>query len=145
MKFAIAALLGLAEASKIKLHKRELTLDMFYGQLDSIEQKFLYGDVDGGEKIKVTDFMNAQYFINVDIGTPPQTFTMVPDTGSSNLWVYSHSCYALPCWTHPTYNQHKSSTYVANGEAFKIQYGSGGIEGTVSEDTVKIADDITVK
>jgi hypothetical protein len=74
--------------------------------------------------------MNAQYFIEVAIGTPPQKFKMVPDTGSSNLWVYSHSCWAIPCWTHSTFNNSKSSTYKKDGEAFDITYGSGSIKGT---------------
>jgi saccharopepsin len=69
---------------------------------------------------------------------------MVPDTGSSNLWAYSHKCVAIPCWTHPTYDSSKSSTYVADGRAFDITYGSGGIKGTCSKDTAKITDDIMV-
>jgi len=68
---------------------------------------------------------------------------MVPDTGSSNLWVYSHSCWAIPCWTHPTFNSKKSSTYKADTKAFDIQYGSGGIKGTLAHDVAKIGDDVT--
>jgi cathepsin D len=63
---------------------------------------------------------------------------MVPDTGSSNLWVYSHSCWAIPCWTHPTFNGAKSSTYKKDGQAFDITYGSGGIKGTLSMDSASI-------
>lgn len=112
-------------------------MDKFHGQINNIKSKYL-----GGEKIDVTDFMNAQYFIQASIGTPPQSFTVVPDTGSSNLWVYSHDCWALPCWTHPTFNNKKSSTYKANGKDFKITYGSGSIEGSVGEDVASISDDI---
>ena len=63
---------------------------------------------------------------------------MVPDTGSSNLWAYAHNCYAIPCWTHPTYDHSKSSTYVEDGRAFDITYGSGGIKGTCSKDKATI-------
>lgn len=84
--------------------------------------------------VTVKDFENAQYFIQACVGTPCQEFTVVPDTGSSNLWLYSSSCGAIPCLTHPTYDNSASSTYVANGEAFNITYGSGSIKGTVSQD-----------
>jgi hypothetical protein len=87
--------------------------------------------------------MNAQYFIDVEIGTPAQKFTMVPDTGSSNLWVYSKSCWAIPCWTHPLYDSKKSSTYEKDGQAFEITYGSGSIKGTVSKDIATVGDGIT--
>jgi len=65
---------------------------------------------------------------------------MVPDTGSSNLWVYSHSCWAIPCWTHATFNNSKSSTYKKDGQAFNIQYGSGGIKGTAGQDVAMVGD-----
>ena len=142
---AVALLVGATSAGRIPLHKRELTMDMFRGQKDSISTKFLQDDVSTGTKVKVTDFMDAQYFIDVSIGTPPQTFTMVPDTGSSNLWVYSKHCSALPCWIHKLYDNSKSSTYVADGTAFDITYGSGGIKGTESKDTASIGDAVMTK
>ena len=86
------------------------------------------------------DYMNTQYFADITIGTPAQTFTVVPDTGSSNLWVYSKKCYAVPCWYHTTYDNSASSTYVKDGQKFAITYGSGSIGGTVSKDNVNFGD-----
>merc|ERR1719460_387730 len=103
--------------------KKELTLEKIYGQMDTLQHKFL----GAGQHVKVTDFMNAQYFIEVSVGTPAQNFTVVPDTGSSNLWLYSKSCWSVPCWTHALYDNTKSTTYKKNGEAFDITYGSGAV------------------
>merc|ERR1712060_31233 len=84
--------------------------------------------------------MNTQYFVEISVGTPAQTFTVVPDTGSSNLWMYSSSCHSLACLRHKTYKSKKSSTYVADGSDFKIEYGSGGVTGFTSKDTVTMGD-----
>ena len=65
------------------------------------------------------------------IGTPPQTFTVVPDTGSANLWVYSSGCQSPACSTHQTYNASKSSTYFADGRAFNTDDGSGIVDEDV--------------
>lgn len=129
-----AAILGATQALKIPIIKKELTIDQYKRQLMGIEEKFLGDRV--GTEVPITDHSNAQYFVTTEIGTPGQPFTMVPDTGSSNVWVYAHNCWSVVCWTHKTFNNSDSSTYTKDGKAFKIQYGSGGISGTQANDVV---------
>jgi len=49
------------------------------------------------------------------------------------------SFFDFSCWFHNKYYSSKSSTYVANGEKFAIQYGTGSLTGFLSQDTLTIA------
>jgi hypothetical protein len=94
----------------------------------------------------VKDYSNAQYYAEVKIGTPPQTFQVIYDTGSSNLWVPEKGCVHCGFFFKKKnkYDKDVSTTYIEDGSEFKIQYGSGAVSGIYVQDSVTLAEDITV-
>ena len=101
----------------------------------------------GPESEIIKDYGNAQYFGTVSIGSPPQSFQVIFDTGSSNLWVPKVGCThcGLPFIAKKhKYNHQGSSTYQEDGKDFEIMYGSGSVSGFFSADDVILADDLVI-
>lgn len=90
--------------------------------------------------IRLHDYSNAQYFGEVYLGSPPQRFEVIFDTGSADLWVASSKCASRICVLKNKYDSSASSTYVANGSTFNITYVSGPVSGVFSTDTLKLGE-----
>uniref|UniRef100_A0A0A9Z769 Pepsin A n=2 Tax=Lygus hesperus TaxID=30085 RepID=A0A0A9Z769_LYGHE len=81
---------------------------------------------------------NSEFFGIVSIGTPPQNFKVLFDTGSSDLWVPSSGNKNNLCSFHNCYDHERSYTYNNINKDVSIQYGTGKMCGVVSEDSLRI-------
>jgi len=85
------------------------------------------------------------YWGNIKLGTPPQDFKVIFDTGSGNLILPANSCNMAGCNPHHKYSPQQSSTGapVVNekGESStEISFGTGDISGDYYKDQFCIAD-----
>ncbi|NWS61786.1 PEPC protein, partial [Chunga burmeisteri] len=78
------------------------------------------------------------YFGEISIGTPPQNFLVVFDTGSSNLWVPSTYCQSPACVNHERFNSSLSSTFSYIGVTYTLRYGLGDLSVVLGYDTVTV-------
>jgi len=147
---AAALATELQELVRIPMYKRQRTIADAPNQFwkEQLEVKYGWREAptkvmstpSGPINVPVSNMANAQYYGPLSIGTPPQLFGMIYDTGSSNLWVTSSQCswFDIACYFHSRYDHSKSKTYVANGTSFAIQYGTGELAGYLSTDTVNL-------
>ncbi|OQD73833.1 hypothetical protein PENDEC_c013G02454 [Penicillium decumbens] len=85
------------------------------------------------------DGMDFSYFAVVEVGSQKEEMWLVLDTGSPSSWVFSSSCTDSVCTSHHTWDKTQSSTYISNGSAYSVGYGSGTVHGDLGQDTMSIA------
>uniref|UniRef100_A0A8C6YWE4 Gastricsin-like n=1 Tax=Nothoprocta perdicaria TaxID=30464 RepID=A0A8C6YWE4_NOTPE len=86
----------------------------------------------------MTNHLDSSYFGEISMGTPPQSFLVLFDTGSSNLWVPSIYCQTAACTNHARFNPSQSSTFTNNGQSYTLSYGSGALTVLLGYDTLTI-------
>ncbi|XP_069059183.1 pepsin A-like [Pleurodeles waltl] len=86
----------------------------------------------------MTNYMDVSYYGTISIGTPPQEFNVIFDSGSSNLWVPSVYCSSSACSNHNKFNPSSSSTFQSTSTSLSIGYGTGSMTGVLGYDTVQV-------
>lgn len=138
---AILSLALLAEATVVIHLEKTQEIKSKSNELFKLRNKYGFDSVEsGGVEESLMNFADDSYYGKITIGTPPQEFMVLFDTGSSNLWVPVAPChkYNAACKVHNTYKPGASSTYVENGKPFSIQYGTGSLSGYLVQDTVAV-------
>ncbi|KAF0041214.1 hypothetical protein F2P81_007112 [Scophthalmus maximus] len=100
--------------------------------------KYQPNEFAGSANMYINNYADTTYYGAISIGTPPQSFQVLFDTGSANLWVDSVYCNTQACNAHTKFNPRQSSTYSANGQSFYLPYGAGSLYGIFGYDTVNV-------
>ncbi|KAG6623435.1 pepsin-like aspartic protease A1 [Phytophthora cinnamomi] len=86
--------------------------------------------------VQLRDFYSDQYFGIVSVGTPPQSFRVLFDTGSSDAWLPDQTC--STCGRHARFERQLSSSFRSSTDKFQGIYGSGDSYGLVGTDIFTI-------
>uniref|UniRef100_G3S939 Peptidase A1 domain-containing protein n=1 Tax=Gorilla gorilla gorilla TaxID=9595 RepID=G3S939_GORGO len=134
---AVFALSEVNAITRVPLHKgkslrralkeRRLLEDFLRNHHYAVSRKHSSSGVVASESL--TNYLDCQYFGKIYIGSPPQKFTLVFDTGSLDLWVPSVYCNSDACLLHPQ----------NMGKSLSIQYGTGSMRGLLGYDTVTVS------
>lgn len=83
-----------------------------------------------------TDF---SYFIEASLGSSNKPLYMLCDTGAGTTWVMGSNCNSKACKMHTTWGPSESTTSKVVGDEFSLNYGTGAVNGTLTEDSMSIA------
>jgi len=88
------------------------------------------------------------YYSTIQIGTPPRNFSVIMDSGSSDLWVGGEGCHTEVNGTatgkncgdkHVLEGPTSSSSFVDTNKPFNVTYGTGFVSGNIVTDNVVVA------
>ncbi|KAG0242967.1 hypothetical protein BGW41_003132 [Actinomortierella wolfii] len=86
------------------------------------------------------DHLDRQWVAAMSVGTPSQLFSVVFDTGSSDVWVASTACATQPCSMLRRFNPMNSRTFESLDHPWSINYADNTwIRGNLGRDDVSVA------
>ncbi|KAJ0404231.1 hypothetical protein ATCC90586_008004 [Pythium insidiosum] len=91
-------------------------------------------------RIPLTNVDQMQFHGEISVGSPPQCFSVIFDTGSSDVWLPDASCAAC---AGRRFDPSRSRTFALPAgagadEPFELEYGSGNATGLVMRETLRL-------
>jgi cathepsin E len=88
-------------------------------------------------RIELENFDQMQFYGRVSVGSPPQEFRVIFDTGSSDVWLADTHCDSCSAEAR-RYKASQSSTHAPTTDAFQLEYGSGTASGVLMRETLRL-------
>lgn len=137
--------------SNDKLLHLEFEAKRSFGQLSKRSQDYLGKRSSDSLEVPLSNMLTL-YSVELELGTPAQTFHVQIDTGSSDLWVYgADNTYCTDnatliakqlganCSASGVFNSSDSSTFHQNSSKYLISYGDSSIsKGHYATDTLNL-------
>lgn len=100
--------------------------------------------------VRMENYMNTQYIGSISVGSPPEHYDVVFDTGSANVWLYGRSPSGVYAQIHGYDPRASATSFVpqrcmkspARADTFckwTVLYGGGGIKASVVGDKMFVA------
>lgn len=88
--------------------------------------------------VAADNYLNAQYTVKVNVGTPPQELHVVPDTGSFEVVLSSKEC--TGCGAHRRFDRQASKTFSSKTpkETVTTSYGQGNVKSEAVYDAITV-------
>lgn len=119
---------------RIELEKNNSTLEDLDDDIDYKLKSLKLSESGDKEKVYVplSSPSRMGYHGTIKLGTPPQSFKILFDTGSAEFWVPSKTCHVSQCTDRKRFSSEDSDTFLYVGfERFQIKYVKGSLSGDV--------------
>lgn len=131
------------KAHTVKLHRRQ---PLSFAQRATLHRSRRKRTRGSGDAVHA-----SEYYGKIELGTPPQEFMVVFDTGSGNLLIPSKQCADEACTSHKRFDAFKSTTAVdiafadepdkavdkgGDRDVVTITFGTGEISGVFIKDNI---------
>ncbi|EIW67983.1 hypothetical protein M231_05556 [Tremella mesenterica] len=91
------------------------------------------------EAVAKGDAGDTEWYTYISIGTPPQSLPVLPDTGSSDLFLFGPTCYTCSPQNHTIFDPSQSSTFINDSYTWDFGYADGsGVFGYTAFDQLSL-------
>lgn len=151
--FAVAALDNMdavqSRTHTVKLHRRALSLTQRRARIQ--QHRSMLPLHSSSQRSRMNGGHASDYFGTISIGSPPQDFVVLFDTGSGNLLVPSTLCDDKACLKHKRFNSSVSSSVKdiafsnnpdtpvgddGDRDVVNLAFGTGKVDGVIMKDKV---------
>jgi saccharopepsin len=122
---------------KNSTHIKKFKSEFYFLTQNEIKNFLDFNFLSYGTELPLINSVNDEMIVNLCLGTPPQCFNVLVDSGSFVLWVTNIYSPQTPD-ANNKFDFKRSSTFSNTNKPYNIQYGTGSAQGYVTKDVISL-------